>query len=293
LYDTPRGDVIVEMPLYDFEPYHFSKNGTSVLDDPPPDDPLGQLGRFIYRGVSGMFEEQGEESEADAVQDALDRVSMVDDQRYEWDLAVFPFEQISLDIASSEQDVKTAFIVHPRIYAAQADDQHKTAKKGEIAVALNLIPLYGIRVEQGDTYGAITSPEAARVFANIMLNRTNADTTNLRVPCMPNFAAWPNRPVWIMSRNVIATTKSIAHTIAWQSDINTDYGLWHCKFWDGRFTEDNGVFRPLFVPFGGVNARPFNYAYLLGIRDREKDASQASSSVADALLSVYKKSGRR
>lgn len=290
LYDSPRGDIIVEMPLYDFEPFHFSRDAKDPLDE-RDDMAYWQLAaNYIVDKVSGLFEEQPS-GDSDYVD--LEKMRSETDQLYERDFAVYKFEQISADIASSEQDVKTAFVARPRILEAQADDASRTGKKGEVAVLPNLIPLYGLRVEQGDTYGAINTPEASRVFAHIMLNRTNADTVNMRIPALPNWAAWLNRPVLIESRSIVAATKSIAHTIAWQSDANTDLGLWHAKFWDGRVVEEDGVTRLLFVPFGGVNARPFNYAYLLGIRDREKALGARGISTSDALLSEHIRSGRR
>lgn len=299
LYDTPRGDIVVEFPLYDFEPRHFSATSSDPIIDQPSEDTWEdwkRKGTWMHGLTSGIFAElqeyfQPTEEVRFESPDEVDRYLPEGDQQYEQDFVISKFDQISFDLSSSEQDVKTAFIVRPRLLPSQADDQSRTAKKHEIAVLPNLIPLYGLRVEQGDSYGAITSPEAARVFAQVMLNRTNADSDNLRVPCLPNWTAWPNRPVFIESRNIVATTKSVTQSIVWQSDASTEYGLWHCKFWDGRMTAD-GKYR-LFVPFGGVNARPFNYAYLLGIKDRNSDVNATNKSVSDALLSAYSRTGRR
>lgn len=282
IYDTPRGDVIIEMPLYDFEPYHFA---SSNFDSTANVSETEVYGVEALRDFAGSFQELTRGANTARRQVYSDQ----DDQHYEWDFAIYPFEQLSIDISSSEQDVKTAFMVTPRIIAAMANDQSNNARKRVTAILPNLLPLYGLRVEQGGILNSITTEDAARVYAHIMLNRTNADTVNLRVPCLSNWAAWPNRPIWVARRNIIATTKTIAHSIAWQSDISTEYGLWHCKFWDGQITNDKGTPRMLYAPFGGVNARPFNYSYILGIRNRDADvASTQNSALAASLLSTHK-----
>lgn len=295
IYDTPRGDIVIEMPLYDFEPYHFSKgkSGNSAVANPS-----GRNENYTYATL-GMVDIQKAIDRGDYEVQALAESRNIDRQ-YDQNFLISPFEQISIDIGSSEQDVKTVFICYPRAAASVAGDNHRASKKPAVAVLDNLLPLYGFRVEQGDTFGMITTQEAAKVYAHIMLNRTNADTVSLKVPCTPNWTAWLNRPVLIGSRRMLATTKSVNQSIVWQSDASTEYNLWHAKFWDGRYVSDKGTgtsytqeistierlgqggpLRELFVPFGGVNARPFNYVYLLGIENRATAISASQTTPAN------------
>lgn len=297
LYDSPKGDIIVEMPLYDFEPVHFAPNQTNRLPFNPENahllsilvKPTYTLENFkeamaaTYAGLPLTSSQQAAYNSANAAK----YVIATDDPlgpTYDYDFIVDKFSTISVDIASSEQDVKTMWVAKTRFLRNQAKDGSDAAQPPVYQILRNLIPLYGFRVEQGDPHGVIQNPVAARVYCNIMLNRTNADTTNLRVPIMPRFNAWPNRPYWITTRNYMATTKSVAHTIVWQSDCFTELGLWHVKLWDGRISGEGSEQRPLFVPFGGIGARPYNYAYLLEINDLKKDLNSLHNT-SDAIAS--------
>jgi hypothetical protein len=292
LYATPRGDVVVEMPFYDFEPRHFTRlEGSSGLFNDNlevPRSPTQLLKAFAdsaskllaVQGDTGLLVRdddqyvlQGSDGPVRFKIDlnaALFQGGLIQPDDYESVFAIFRFEQCTTDVSSSEQDIKTAWVSVPRFQVAQKGDPASSARKRVHTFLPNLVPLYGLRIEQGDPQGQITTEEAARVFNHIQLNKANADATNFRITCLPNWQAWPNRPLFIEGRGVISTTKSINHSIVWQSDCATEYGLWHTKFWDGRFVERNGARQPLFVPFGGVNAQPYNFAYLLGIDRRER-----------------------
>lgn len=268
LYDTPKGDIIIEMPLYDFEPRHWSSNGSLT-------SPLAES----LAAVTPLPNEQAF-PELVNVQAALSEINAATTDTTSFDLnyRIFPWEQISIDLTASDQDVKTVWSTVPRWTQADASDNSQSTRQQVVVALPNLIPLYGFRYEQGGQESLITTQAAAQVYCNLMLNKTNADTMSARVPCAPNWRAWLNRPVLVDSRNFLGVTKSISHSIVWQSDCSTEYGFWHFKFWDGRFTTDaagNACY--LFAPFGGVNSQPFNYSYLLQINNLATDLSKSST----------------
>jgi hypothetical protein len=283
-YDTPRGDVVIEMPLYDFEPRHFAN--TNELSDQYTEGPTGT------GNVTQTFTNVEEQLTADAAFQELTAIEKANLESvvptttaYDRTFRIFPFEQIRINITRSDQDAKTVWVATPRWTEAIARDGSQASRQ-RVAVALpNLIPLYGIRVEQGDPPGNIRTDEAARLYCYLQLMKCNADIVSLRVPCLPNWGAWLNRPVQVDSRNIIGSTKSITHSIVWQSDCSTEYGFWHCKFWDGRFVPTATGPRKLYSTFGGVNSQPFNYSYLLQI-DKISAALGAQPGQADANLSA-------
>jgi len=282
-YDTPRGDVVIELPLYDFEPRHFADDGkmsakftepdAGPFNDQPAAEPQGS--------VQGAFAELNRAIES--LRD-ITGTKKAPKRKFDQNYRIFPYEQISIDLTSTDQDVKTVWVSQPRFIENFARTSQE--RKQVITVLPNLIPLYGVRVETGDPPGYLTTEEGCRLYNHIMLNKTNADTVSARVPCLPNWSAWVNRPIMIDSRNIISTVKSISHSIVWQSDCSTEYGLWHSKFWDGRFvTDDNGNQRMLYAPFGGVNSQPFNYAYLLKF-DKIARVLGGAGGQAQAILSA-------
>jgi len=263
LYDTPRGDIVIEHPLYDFEPRHFSGGGgTNAFNQSADSFDLTDQQMAELLGV----EDLPTPSAATIQQDNIGN-------KYQNNYVVGSFETISVDIGSSEENVKTVMVCTPRLLPSISGDNSRRDNRQVLVSLPNLVPLYGFRLEQGDVLGSITTVEAARLWGHVMLNRMNADMVSMRVPALPNWCSWPNRPHYIQTRNVMAVTKSVCHTIAWQSDCSTEYGVNHCKFWDGR-TQKSDVLTgsviskplvPRFVPFGGVNARPFNYSDILRV----------------------------
>jgi hypothetical protein len=279
LYGTGRGDIVVEMPLYDFEPRHFASAGelNNPFTEPnnPPQNDSSTYGSNLQEGFDELANIQGAEDEINFI--GLEATN------YDLNYRIFPWEQCGCDITATDQDIKTVWVAKGRLVAQNKSGSND---KKRVAVALpNLVPLYGFRVEQGDPQGYLRSDDAVRLFCFAQLNKTNADIVSLHVPCTPNWTAWLNRPVQVDRRSIIGATKSINHSIVWQSDISTEYGFWHCKFWDGRIVNDTvtGKPRKLYATFGGVNAQPFNYAYLLK-RDSINQAlgTSVGSSQADS-----------
>jgi hypothetical protein len=269
-YDTPRGDIVIEMPLYDFEPRHFSD--VNQLSDQFTEGPIDTNPQWAlwsdnpqnFSNESVSF--SGVESAFTELQDIEKRSMESPDTQtpaYDRTFRIFKYEQCRINITRSDQDAKTAWIATPRWTEAIARDGSQASRQRVVVALPNLIPLYGIRVEQGDPPGNIRTDEAARLYCYLQLMKCNADIVSLRVPCLPNWGAWINRPVLVDSRNIIGSTKSVTHSIVWQSDCSTEYGFWHCKFWDGRFVDTTAGKQKLYATFGGVNSQPFNYAYLL------------------------------
>jgi hypothetical protein len=258
VYDTPKGEIIIEMPLYDFEPRHWSNNGQlttqySELQQNTSDNPASAPDQAF--------------PELASLSATLSQVnaSTIKEASFDLNYRIFPWEQVSIDLTANDQDIKTVWIGTPRFTISLTGDTAQQYGQRQAVQLPNLIPLYGLRVETNLDFGLSTTAQSMDLLLHLSLNKANADTTSARVPCAPNFRAWLNRPVLVDSRSMIGVTKSVTQSIVWQSDCSTEYGFWHFKFWDGRFVTDQNGTRYLYAPFGGVNAQPFNYAYLLGI----------------------------
>lgn len=280
IMDSPRGDILVEMPLYDFEPRHFTLTGAASLVE---EDRVSNT----YLNALGFLRNAPE---------ALIRIFRDPRHSYDGDFTIFSEDSGAFNLGATEQDVKTVWVSVPRYTNGIARDGSQSGNRQVVTVLPNLIPLFGFRVEQGDPPGNITTEEAARVFNHIQLNKANADTVSARMTGMlPNHRLWPNRPVLIDEESVQGVVKSLSDNVAWQSDCSTTVNMSYLKLWDGRFAYEteflppggsagprldlrfqgqvNGLTRRrLFVPFGGVNSRPYNYAYLLRIENQAKDA---------------------
>lgn len=281
MYDSPRGDIVVEMPLDDFEPRHFGGKGARAFNESPSsgnpasESYLAQL-ISIFRGDPN----------------ATTTLTPLRDRDYSTDFAVYITEQGGIDFNTSEQDMKTVWVSTPRFTDNVARDGSQQNRQ-VTTVLPNLVPLLGFRVEQGDPIGNIITDEAARLFNHIQLNKANADAVSIKLSgCFPNLAAWPNRPVYVESKVLIGATKSVGQSIVWQSDCSTEWNFFRVKLWDGRFYVDQfGTTRKLFTPFGGVNAKPFNLATLLGIEIAARKVKQVAApgagefGVGDAIQS--------
>jgi hypothetical protein len=288
IMDSPRGDIIVELPLYDFEPRHFTDEGARAIEDVNTGRGSSYLNALAFLKNAPQ---------------ALKRLFTEPIRGYEQDFTIFNEDAGRFTLGATEQDVKTVWVSVPRWTNGMARDGSNQGNRQVVTVLPNLVPLFGFRVEQGDPPGNITTAEAARVYNHIQLNKANADTVSARLSGMlPNHRLWPNRPVLVDEESVQGVIKSLTDNVAWQSDCSTTVNLSFIKLWDGRYIyktdtgitpaggtydqrlalrlegQTNGVERiRLFVPFGGVNARPYNYAYLLGIESAAKAAKSTAS----------------
>jgi len=236
-YATPKGDLVVEFPLYDFDP-----------------DDLGV---------------------------------------YERNYLVELDDQFASSSTFSDAAVRTIAAVAPQPTRHTQTGNEIAANLPDVVVKLPaMFPVYGTRQERGNTKGRIRTEEAARIYANIMLNKVNADAHSVGLPLVPRFSCGLNRPYLWKLRNHIGTSADVSHSMAWNGGWRTSIGLRYMRGWTGMMTADNKM---IYVPLSGQASRSLNYRVLFGAqpdsttpdanesdevrRDREATLQQAATRV--------------
>jgi hypothetical protein len=241
-YESPKGDLICEFPLYDFSPDDFGYNevpksrvaGESTSSDRKiEDDPTIKSGPFANKWIITK-------------RDTFNFSKSVTDEKVRTQLAcAYGFVPGFRSATGTSDGILIPMTV--------------TLK--------HLASLYGYRVEQADPKGHITSPKAALAYAHITLNKMNSDARSLGINALPNLGAWLNRPIYFLPRNCIGTLTGVTHTIKWgmSGGMDTRLNMNYIRGWDGLINSKTG--EPVFTTIGGLPGRPLNYKLLFGLED--------------------------
>ena len=231
-YESPKGDLILEFPMYDFYPDNFGTspvNGISITNNTQTPSSV-QCGPFGPRYIITKH-------------NTYNFSRQITDEKVRTQMAVgwAPLGNWDPSFISTEVQAPEAILLE------------------------HLIPLYGIRLEQADPKGFMTTPNAADLYAHILLNRINADSRNMGVNAVQNFGAWLNRPIYVEDRNCIGTCMSLTHSIKWGTggSVDTRFNLSYLRGWDGLI--DKG--KPSYATIGGHAARPLDYSILFGLNN--------------------------
>jgi hypothetical protein len=289
---TPRGDILIEMPLYDFDPDDFGSGEQDFLGDMDVEKRRqqeqshyqaqseldaalnGDLGQDSYKKLYGN--PSGSQLSQNTVNVAKNRVSFKG-QVIEWEdiYTILPWDTYNWSGTESDEKVKTVMMAQRRIVKSFQGLADRGIRKPVAVVLRNLVPVYGIRIEQGDPYGFVVDEEAARVFCLIKLNRMNADALSVHESINARFGANLNRPYLWVGRNHIFTATSLSHSIVWNSSCETEISGNYCRGWEGQIDSKG---RDIYTPIGGTPSRPLNYALLSKIGKFSKVSNDSSSS---------------
>lgn len=251
-YASPKGDLICEMPLYDFEPDDFGRTPVSLqrfqqkLADTAPVGANAVAKRLVVKAneVHGPFQPQ---------------------------YSIQRRDTISWERSFSDEQVRTMMLCWPSPFQAYASNLPGTTKilglDPNISFLQALVPQFGVRAEQVDPKGLIASPQAAKLYATIKLNQINADARSAHIDALPNVCVvFPNRPLEFAERKYIATTRQINHSIVWNSDMGTSYDVNYVRGWSGlqreRVIDGRRVKVPVYEPLAGAASQPLNYSVL-------------------------------
>jgi hypothetical protein len=206
-YCTPKGDLVVEFPLYDFDPDDF--------------------------GV------------------------------YEPNYIVELDDQFASSATLSDAAVRTIIAVtaSPTRYTQEGRRITSVMRDAAVVKVPALFPIYGQRMERADMKGRLRTTEAAQLYANILLNRLNADAYSAGLPIVPRFNCGLNRPYLWKLRNHIGTSADVTHSMAWNGGWRTSIGVHYMRGWSGQMTSDHKM---IYVPIAGAASRPINYKVLFG-----------------------------
>ena len=245
-YESPKGDLICEFPLYDFDPDDWSLDGRT-----PHVGVDNQSLFFSTQEERGPFGSRYIISKMDTYNFAR---QFSDEKVRTQMIAYWQTIQNMLEIGDSRQYTAPAVVNLPHLF-----------------------PLYGIRAEQVPPKAFIGTKEAASALCHVWLNKMNADAINIGINAIPNFGLWLNRPLQFLPRNMIGTTASLTHSIKWGmgGSVDTRVNLRYIRTWDGLL-DSNG--KALYTPIGGQASRPLDYKLLFKLKNAKSSRNEDSPS---------------
>jgi len=244
---SPKGDLLAEMPLYDFDPSDFGS-------EPISKDSVNKIRSEAYG--ARLTSELG---------------LLRDDQAANGRGAYGPFEahyRISKEDTLhhtrtfSDEKVRTQVVTQwsPLQSYLGAVSVETTGQAPAVTTLRALVPQFGIRAEEPPPTTFVASKEAAKIWGELHLNKLNADAITASLDAIPRLQLTPNRPVEVSDRTYIGSVRSVMHSIDWGSrDMNMNLGLNYVRMWDGTRTKDNNM---VYSTLGGLLARGLNYAAL-------------------------------
>ena len=239
-HESPKGDLICEFPLYDFDPSDFGLNST--VPHASIENGVIVKHQTVKRGPFGnryCFEKRDTYNYSKGISDEKVRTQMS---------CFYSLIQNYTPGGSSEilSNPKTVILNH-------------------------LLDLYGTRLEQAPLRGYIHTPEAALAYAQLLLNMCNADARSLGINAVPNFGVCLNRPIYFKQKNCIGCLVSTNHSIKWNSSVDTRLNLRYIRGWDGLIDKYGN---PVLTPIGGLPSNPFDYKTLFGLRNVDSGAAK-------------------
>lgn len=294
-YVSPRGDLLCEMPLYDFEPRDF---GTTEID----------LGQFLSNVDNTLFRNNDQFSLPfdanlsfqNSLSSSLDfrlSPSTLDSQvaaglsrspptlltdragtlyyvgaesrrgPYAPQYTIAKSHTISWDRTFSDEAVRTQMLgVHSLIPGFKDLPTSDAVAQIKPVNLYGLMPQFGVRSEKIDPMGLITDENAARLYAGIQLNKINAAARTAAVEILPRVQlCFPNRPLEFAERAFIGTIDTASHTLTWGmgGDMTTRIDVRSIRAWSGLSQNGQLVYEPI----GGFASSNLNYAIANGFKN--------------------------
>ncbi len=241
MYCTPRGDIVIEPPLYDFSPDHFGMTAISPTN--------GQVAANTFSISEELF---------------LSRPRGPFGPRY----VVTRSDTVDIESAFTDDKIHTIAVVAKQIFPGW-DSLPNTSIVGDLAVAKipDLIPIYGARQAPITHRSFVSTEEGAHLYGNLVLNKLNADAHTMTVGLDSNIKMWVNRPIYIEKRNCIATTRRVDQSLQWgaRGSMDTRIDLHATRTWTGD-VDVNGT--PIYNTIGGVGGAPLDYSVLFKVKPR-------------------------
>jgi len=248
-YTNGRGDLLLEMPLYDFHPRDFSSIPVVLPKEKLSPDrdipiPLSHRGPYAQR------------------------------------MTVLRRSITSWDRSFSDEKIRTMFRVPYKLIEniAATGDSDDIGMHPEVVTLFSLIPQFGVRMEEAQPWGYMVTREAAAAYGLLQINKWNADARTLKLGMIMRMGLGPNRPLQVLMgspttggalrRAYIGTIRNITYSIQWGSSVEMTVGLHQLRGWDGQLTQDGKD--KLYAPIGGFASRPLNYALLFKPADFQR-----------------------
>lgn len=281
LYASPRGDLLFEMPFYDFHPDDFGVDTTL-----PPGanrniyteqrgETNAQMRWPVYKGPASSKVINGPGSKAQAQQP--------EGPSYSHAYTLWKNHQIgeysrSFSDAAIRTILTSAYFVIPN--NPNIGDSSKVLGENIDATAESLIASFGARYEHINPHGYLGSAESAKLFAEIQLNKINAAATNISIGIDAKFDLWINRPIRIAHKEILGTLRSVTHSInIGGKDLSTSsMQLNNARFWTGGIDENQtsigGEKRRVYEPIGTNASKPIDYSELFRLEPKKKPTAR-------------------
>lgn len=282
-YATPRGDILAEMPLYDFDPEDFKFDNitdagiralalsNNQLDD-FPQARAAELGASLADRIQEIAAR-----DRDPNYDKHFRFGIDDTAAHQW---TFSDDRVRTQMRADSALID-GFLPAGTTSLFQAP---------QVVTLRSLIPQFGVRVEQVEPQVFISNPEAANALAHLHLNKLNAEALTSSVEVLPRLRVGPNRPLEIVDGPYVGTCRTMAHNLDWDGQrFDAEVTMNYLRVWTGlRTPAPGGGTRNLYKPIGGQASRPFDYARFFKRRSDRADQNRES-----ATKSVTKPTGRK
>lgn len=259
MYCTPRGDLVVEPPFFDFDPSDFGLTQISSSDF------LGRLPTSSSNGQSQTSVSQIYTAETLASQHESNSTGRIRGP-YGTSYVILRKDTYRWEFAFVDEKVHTVAVCPHSIFQ-NWEQLPNTSIIGDNAVVRlpDLVPLYGTRVIPLTPRGYIASSDSASYYAATQLNKLNADAHTMRVDHVPNLRLWLNRPLYLQGRNALATTRQITQNITWgeKGDMSITSDLYATRLWNGEVDQSDNA-KPIWTPLAGsgYGGRGLNYSLL-------------------------------
>ena len=267
-YATPRGDVVFEMPFYDFDPWQFDYQ-SSFVSNVSIADATAVVRQSLSEWSKGS--KKYTESEVYNMMQLSSDLSLLSEgftsanmqEKWAMDYAAYftidKHETFGFSNAVNDSGLKTMGRCTPgNIARGPQELQDRNSRNTQFVVAPELAALLGFRpASEKSAWTEVTTDEGAAIFAAMDLRRSNSEARSIGLQILPHFGLMVNRPLYWRQRNYVANIVSCQHSIAVNSSCDTQVNLNYARGWKGELSGGMEVFRH----FGGD--MPFSYAALL------------------------------
>lgn len=253
-YADPKGNLVIEFPLYDFDPDDFGviNRGTTKT-----------AVATQIRQADGTVSTVDITPVANAkftVKSPDNEVTYDNERRFTIeDECVVDFGAVD-DDAQVRTGCRTAPQVDRRATSTSGFTVQNAATTPQAVVLESLIPIYGYREIQGGMQKLVLTDKSALIAGAIELNKVNSNAYTFKVNILPRFLSWLNRPYLVRHRNHIGCAAAITHKISWFGTCDTSIQLAYMRGWSGQIDSLSG--KLVYTNIGGEDSRPINYATL-------------------------------
>lgn len=285
LFATPRGDLLFEMPFYDFFPDDFGVDPTlppgtnrHLYTEKRPPERLNEWPELKGPAPNLVVSSGTSENELPSYAHAF---------------TLARNNQISTYSRTfSDANIRTIFTTGFFIVQGfpNVGESRNLLGKSVAAVAESLVPSFGSRHEAINPHGYISSEKGAQLFAEVQLNKQNSSATNVNIGIDAKFDLFLNRPIRILHKEILATLRSYTHEINVKGrNLSTSSLEMNCtRFWTGGVVGDkniksvDGSPRRIYEPIGTQASKPLDYRTLFDIQKLTEEEIAAAKKRATA-----------